>query len=97
MKGKLPVFVDTSLSLVDIDDCVEGHVRAAARGAPGERYVISGEPKTASEALEIFSRVSGTERNPRFVPGAVAMGAASVVEGVSRVRGRKPPICRAMV
>ncbi len=97
MKGKLPVFVDTNLSLVDIDDCVEGHVRAAARGAPGERYVISGEPKTAAEALEIFSRVSGVERNPRFVPGAVAMGAASVVEGVSRVRRRKPPICRAMV
>ncbi len=97
MKGKLPVFVDTNLSLVDIDDCVEGHVRAAARGAPGERYVISGEPKTAAEALAIFSRVSGVERTPRFVPGAVAMGAASVVEGVSRVRRRKPPICRAMV
>ncbi len=97
MKGKLPVFVDTNLSLVDIDDCVEGHVRAAASGAPGERYVISGEPKTAAEALAIFSRVSGVERTPRFVPGAVAMGAASVVEGVSRVRRRKPPICRAMV
>lgn len=97
MKGRLPVFVDTNLSLVDVDDCVEGHVLAAARGTPGERYVISGEPKTVAEALAIFARVSGVERNPRFVPGSVALGAASVVEGVARLRGRKPPVCRAMV
>ena len=97
MKGRLPVFVDTNLSLVDVDDCVEGHVLAAARGEPGERYVISGEPKSAKEALEIFSRVAGVERNPRLLPGFVALGGATAVEAVARVRGRKPPVCRAMI
>ena len=97
LKGKLPVFVQTNLSLVDIDDCVEGHVLAAARGVPGERYVISGEPKTAAEALELFARVAGVERNPRLLPGPVAMGAATAVEAVSKARGRKPPVCREMI
>ena len=32
LNGKLPAFVDTQLSLVDIADCVEAHVLAAERG-----------------------------------------------------------------
>ena len=55
LNGRLRAFVDTSLSLVDIDDCVEAHVLAAERGAPGERYVISGATISAREALEIVA------------------------------------------
>ena len=34
LNGKLKVFVDTRISIVDIDDCVEGHLLAAERGQP---------------------------------------------------------------
>ena len=40
LNGRLRAFVDTTISLVDIDDCAEAHVLAAERGAAGERYVI---------------------------------------------------------
>ena len=40
--GRFPVVVDTWLSLVDVEDCAVGHVLAAHRGIPGERYVLSG-------------------------------------------------------
>ena len=33
----------------------------------------------------------------RFVPAALATAAAAVVEGVFRVRGKHPPVCREMV
>ena len=56
LNGQLRAFVDTTISLVDIADCVEAHVLAAERGTPGERYVISGATLTSREALEIVAR-----------------------------------------
>ena len=35
LNGRLQAFVDTNISLVDIDDCVEAHVLAAERGRAG--------------------------------------------------------------
>jgi dihydroflavonol-4-reductase len=97
LNGRLRGFVDTTLSLVDIDDCVEAHVLAAEKGVPGERYVISGATISAKEALGIVTDVSGVRREVRILPPAVAKVAGTVVEGAFRVRGRKPPFCREMV
>ena len=47
LNGKLKAFVDTRISLVDIDDTIEAHVLAAERGKPGERYLISGATITS--------------------------------------------------
>jgi dihydroflavonol-4-reductase len=97
LNGRLRAFVDTTLSVVDIDDCVEAHVLAAERGVPGERYVVSGATLTAREALELVTEISGVRREVRILPPAVARVAGTVVEGAFRVRGRKPPFCREMV
>ena len=97
LNGRLRGFVDTTLSLVDIDDCVESHVLAAERGVPGERYVISGATLSAREALEIVTDVSGVRRDVRILPPVAAKVAGAVAEGAFRVRGRKPPFCREMV
>ena len=97
LNGRLKGFVDTTLSLVDIDDCVEAHVLAAEQGVPGERYVISGATITARRALEIVTEVSGVHRDVRILPPAVAKVAGTAVEGVFKLRGRKPPFCREMV
>ena len=37
--GSLPVLFDTTISLVDIDDCARGHLLAAERGISGRRYI----------------------------------------------------------
>ena len=48
LNGRLRAFVDTDISLVDIRDCTEGHLLAAERGRPGERYVLSGATLTVA-------------------------------------------------
>jgi dihydroflavonol-4-reductase len=97
LDGRLPVFVNTNVSLVDISDCVEGHVLAAAHGAAGERYLVSGIRLTVRDALALAADVAGVECNPRIVPRALATSAGTVVEYAFRARGRKPPVCREMV
>ena len=97
LNGRLPAFVDTQISLVDIADCVDGHLLAAERGVPGERYVLSGATLSSREALELVAEVSGVRRNVRFLPRRVAAAAAALVEAAFRMRGRQPPVCREMV
>jgi dihydroflavonol-4-reductase len=97
LDGRLPVVVDTRFSFVDIADCVEGHLLAGAHGRPGERYVLSGATLTSDEALALLQRIAGDGGRPRMVPPAIATAVAALVEGVSRVARRTPPICPQMV
>jgi dihydroflavonol-4-reductase len=97
LNGRLPAFLDTQVSLVDIADCVEGHLLGAERGVPGERYVLNGATLSSREALDIVAELSGVLRKVRFLPPRVAAAAAALVEAGFRARGRQPPVCREMV
>jgi dihydroflavonol-4-reductase len=97
LNGRLPAFVDTHISLVDIADCVQGHLLGAERGLPGQRYVLNGATLTSREALETVAELSGVRHKVRFLPAPVAAAAGWLVEGAFRLRGRQPPVCREMV
>jgi dihydroflavonol-4-reductase len=97
LKGRLPVFVETAISLVDVDDCAEGHVLAAERGRPGERYVLNGATMGSRQALELVAELSGVRRRVRLLPGSVAYAAAAATEAGFRAAGRRPPLCRESV
>jgi dihydroflavonol-4-reductase len=97
LNGRLRAFVDTHISIVDIDDCVDAHLLAAERGQNGERYVISGAAISAREALDIVSDISGVRRDVKILPAPLARAAGAIVEGAFRARGKTPPVCREMV
>jgi dihydroflavonol-4-reductase len=97
LDGRLKVFLDTHVSLVDVDDCVQGHLLAAEHGLPGERYVLNGATLTSDEALALLSAVAGVERRPRMLPGWLARGGGAAVERAFRLVGRRPPVCREMI
>lgn len=62
-RGRLPLLLDSHLSLVDIRDCAEGHLAAAERGLPGQRYLLSGFDLPLAEAAERLQALAG--RAPR--------------------------------
>ena len=97
LDGRLKVFVDTRISLVDIGDCIEGHLLAAERGRPGERYVLNGATLSSEEAFRLIGSITGLDERPRLLPGRVATGLALAVEGGFRLLRRSPPVCREMV
>ncbi len=97
LDGRLPAFVDTHLSLVDVEDCAEGHLLAAERGRPGGRYVLNGATITSSEAVAIVQRLSGRAERVRMVPQPVVSAAAGLLERGYRLAGRRPPVCRGQV
>jgi dihydroflavonol-4-reductase len=91
--GRLPLLVDTTISLVDIDDCAEGHVRAEARGTPGERYLLSGATLTTREAVAMLERVWGLPRRVRFAPAWVASAGGRLAWAGARLLRRDAPVC----
>jgi dihydroflavonol-4-reductase len=97
LDGRLKVFVNTNVSLVDIADCVEGHLLAAERGVAGERYLLSGIRLTIVEALTLAADVAGVQRRPRLAPRFLATAGGAVAETGFRLLGRQPPVCREMV
>jgi dihydroflavonol-4-reductase len=97
LNGRLPAFIDTQISVVDIDDCVEGHLLGAERGVPGERYVLNGDTIPATDALAIVTELSGVRHRVRLLPAPAARAVAALVEGAYKARGRTPPVCREMV
>ncbi|HVD25531.1 MAG TPA: NAD-dependent epimerase/dehydratase family protein [Gaiellaceae bacterium] len=97
LNGRLKVIVDSTLSLVDIADCTDGHLLAEVRGEAGERYILSGATLTVREAVELLNRLTGMERSPRAMPPAVAKAAALAVETAARLRRTRPRVCRDLV
>ena len=97
LDGRLKLFVDTHVSLVDIGDCARGHLLAAERGVPGERYVLNGVTMTINEALVLAAEVAGVKRRPRLVPRGAATLGASAIEKAFALARRRPPVCREMV
>jgi dihydroflavonol-4-reductase len=97
LNGKLKAIVDSTISLVDIADCTEGHLLAEARGRPGERYVLSGATLTVREGVQLLARLTGINEPVRALPPAVATTAAVAVETVARLRRKTPRVCRDLV
>ena len=97
VNGKLPVFVDTYISIVDIADCTEAHILAAERGRAGARYVLNGATITSAEALNLVAQVSGVRHRVRIASPPVARSAAALLEAAYKVRGRVPSLCRARI
>lgn len=92
-RGRLPVAVDSTFSMVDIDDCARGHLLAAERGVPGERYLLSGAVVSVRETLAMLAHLMGNNQRPWFLRPEAVTGLAPVAEVVSRMLGKQPPLC----
>ena len=66
LRGRLPAIVDGETNVVDVRDVAKGHVRAAERGRPGERYVLGGHDTSWVELFERVAELSGV-RHPLLV------------------------------
>ena len=97
LNGSMKVFLDTHLSICDVDDCIEGHMLAAERGAPGSRYVLNSATIESFEALRLLAELSGIDERPRILPFPALHAVAIAGDAVFKARGGVSPYCRARV
>jgi len=76
LAGRFPAYVDTGLNLIDVRDVAAGHLLAAERGRPGERYILANANMTLKELLATLAHIAGRSaprlRLPHWVPLAIA-------------------------
>jgi dihydroflavonol-4-reductase len=97
INGKIPAVVDSRFSIVDIEDCAQGHILAERNGVAGERYVLSGFTFSTSQAVQLLEQLTGLEFHLPALPGALVTGGAAVAELGYRLIGRRPRFCREMM
>jgi dihydroflavonol-4-reductase len=66
LRGRLPALMDGEANVVDVRDVAKGHLLAAERGTPGERYVLGGHDIGWVELFERVAALSGV-RHPLLV------------------------------
>ena len=70
--GRLPATVDGQINAVDVRDVASGHLKAAERGNPGERYVLGGKDLTWVELFERVGKIAGVRYPLLVLPTEVA-------------------------
>src|SRR5205085_6071525 len=70
----MPAFLDTGLNFVHVRDVALGHVLAAERGRPGERYILGNAEGnwTLKEAFAVLQKVTGVPAPRTRIPYFVA-------------------------
>lgn len=94
LKGQLRWLPDTTISLVDVDDCARAHMAAAVSGNAGSRYLVSGSSVTTAQMVGQFTEAAGVELTVRTLPPAAAKLAgiaAGAAYGLLRRQGRLCP------
>lgn len=92
LNRKMPAYLDTGLNWVHVRDVAVGHILAAERGIPGQRYILGNAEGnwTMRQTFEALSEITGLPA-PRFqIPYAVAYAAALVDESLAKITGRHP-------
>lgn len=78
LNRRFPAYVETGLNLVDVAEVARGHVAAAERARPGERYILGGENLTLKQILDKLAALTGLAAPTVKLPYAVALMGGAV-------------------
>lgn len=90
LNGRIPSYIDTGLNVVDVRDVAAGHLLAARKGRPGQRYILGGDNLTLKQILDTLSKATGLPA-PRFkTPYSVAYIFGALDTARARCFGGEP-------
>lgn len=89
---RLPAFVETMLSLIDVRDVARGHLLAAQRGSAGTIYELGGHRIRLQELLQTIQAMIGVRLPRTKVPHGLAFVAGVVESTLARVGILREPM-----
>ncbi len=92
LNRRVPAYVETGLNLIDVRDVARGHVLAAERGAPGQKYILGHENLSLQQIYQRLSSISNLPSPKVKVPHWLPLGFAAVDTSVARLFGREPQV-----
>lgn len=83
-------YVGGGIATVDVDDVVDGHIRAWRHGKKGERYILANENLTFKEICNAIAQRMGWPTPSFKIPTWLVYGLAYLAALVSRLTGKEP-------
>ena len=71
LRGRLPGVLDAPMNFVDVKDVAAGHLLAASRGRPGERYILGGENLPWPSLIDRVAELSGVRYPIMVLPTSI--------------------------
>ncbi len=65
LNGKMPHYLKGGLNWIDVRDVAAGHLLAAQKGIPGQRYILGNRNLSKNEFLTLLEAASGLKRPRR--------------------------------
>ena len=91
LRGRIPVYLDTGMNLVNVEDVAVGHILAMEQGQPGQRYLLGNQNVTLKEVLAMLHDITGL-RAPRWrAPYWLVMGAGYLDQLMESTLMRREP------
>ena len=91
LSGRLQLYLDFIVNLVDVRDVAAGLVLTMERGRVGHRYILGGESIPLKKVLRLLTTISGRRNLLIPVPGRFAEIAAAMLEFIADHVTRRPP------
>lgn len=92
LNRRMPAYVDTGLNVVDVRDVAAGHLLAAGKGRPGEKYILGNRNLTLKEILGMLAAITGLPAPTLRLPHAIPLAAAAVDTFLAGLLGRPPRV-----
>jgi dihydroflavonol-4-reductase len=88
--GRMPVYVDTGLNLVHVEDVAAGHLAAFQKGRVGERYILGGQDVLLGNMLAEIARLVGRTPPKMRLPRSLIFPIAYGAEALAHFTGHEP-------
>lgn len=97
-RGKMFYYPPGGVSVVAVEDVINGMVSAMEKGRSGERYILAGENLTLRDVFDRIAEIAGVPKAWLPIPSFVLKGLAAVDNSLQTVGLRGPlPSERALV
>jgi dihydroflavonol-4-reductase len=92
LRRGMPVFLNTGLNLIHVQDVAEGHLLALEKGKTGDRYILGNENITLAQMLSILSKITDIPSPNRQIPAWIPLSVAWMDERILARLGKVPSV-----
>lgn len=92
LRRQMPVYLDTGLNFIHVQDVARGHLLALEKGKIGDRYILGHQNLTLKSLLDKLAQVTNIPAPQRTVPLWLPLSVAWIDEKILAPLGKSPSV-----
>ena len=93
LRKKYPPLIKNNISIIDIDDCTEGHYKGLLKGKDNERYVLNSFYLQSYELVDILKSITDWQGSPIYIPKSILKTVGPIGDCIKLFSSSPPFIC----